>query len=115
MIKFAELDSNSNVVNVVISTDAGISAIPGVFVKVDLVNNPGRGDAHIGGSYNKDADKFIAPRPYPSWTLDEDTLEWNAPSVKPNNGKLYFWDEADLSWVELVEVEIDLPGQNPVN
>jgi len=115
MIKFAEIDNDSRVVNIVLSTDAGISAIPGIFIKVDLINNPNRGDAHIGGSYNKDADKFIAPKPYPSWELDENTLEWNAPEVKPNDGKIYMWDENDLSWIEIEEIEIPLPGQNPVN
>lgn len=114
MIKFAELDNNNKVINVVISTDAGISAIPGIFIKVDLVNSPNRGDAHIGGSYDKDADKFIAPKPWPSWILNENTLEWDSPVAKPSDEKIYMWDENNMSWIELEEVEIPLPGQNPV-
>ena len=114
MIKFAELDNENKVVNIVLATDASISSIPGVFIKVDLNNIPQRGDAHIGGEYNFEADKFIAPRPYPSWSLNEDTLVWDAPVAKPNNGSIYMWDEPNTSWIELEEVEIDLPGQNPV-
>lgn len=114
MIKFAELDNDNKVVNVILATDASISALPGIFIKVDLVNNPNRGDAHIGGEYNKDKDKFIAPKPYPSWNLDETTLEWKAPVAKPNDESMYMWDEQTESWIELEEVDIPLPGQNPI-
>ena len=114
MIKFAELDNNNKVINIVLATDASVASLPGIFMKVDLVNNPNRGDAHIGGEYNKDADKFIAPKPYPSWSLNENTLEWDAPVAKPNNDSIYMWDEPTTSWIEIEEIEIPLPGQNPV-
>lgn len=114
MIKFAELDNNNKVINIIVATDASISTLPGVFVKVDLVNNASRRDAHIGGEYNSLQDKFIAPKPYPSWSLNEDTLEWDAPVAKPDNGSIYMWDESTTSWIELEQVEINLPGQNPV-
>jgi len=42
---------------------------------------------------------FYAPQPYPSWTLNTQTYEWQAPVPYPNDGKVYVWDEFTLSWV----------------
>ena len=42
---------------------------------------------------------FYAPQPYSSWTLNTQTYEWQAPVPYPNDGKVYDWDEATLSWV----------------
>ena len=57
--------------------------------------------AGIGYTYDAERDAFIAPQPFPSWTLDEDTCLWNAPTAKPDDGKLYRWDEATSAWVEV--------------
>ena len=56
--------------------------------------------AFIGGVYDAERDAFIAPQPYNSWTLNEDTCNWVSPVPYPSDGKLYFWDEATLGWVE---------------
>lgn len=37
-------------------------------------------------------------KPYPSWTFNENTVEWEAPVPYPNDGKLYNWDEESQSW-----------------
>jgi len=42
---------------------------------------------------------FYAPQPYPSWTLNTQTYEWQAPVPYPNDEKVYVWDESTLSWV----------------
>lgn len=39
--------------------------------------------------------------PYPSWTLHESESYWVAPVVYPTDGKMYDWDEATLSWIEV--------------
>lgn len=57
--------------------------------------------AGIGFEYRPDLDAFIAPNPFPSWTLNEDTCLWEAPTTKPTNNKQYTWDEATISWVEI--------------
>jgi hypothetical protein len=57
--------------------------------------------AGIGYTYDVDRDAFIAPSPFPSWVLDEDTCLWNAPTAHPDDGKVYYWDEATLAWVEV--------------
>lgn len=56
--------------------------------------------AGIGYTYHADIDAFVAPQPFPSWTLGDDA-KWQAPVQMPNDGKLYFWDEPALSWAEI--------------
>lgn len=57
---------------------------------------------YAGIGYTFDGIGFAAPQPYASWTLDTDTYVWNAPTPMPTDGKRYAWDEATLSWVEVV-------------
>jgi hypothetical protein len=55
--------------------------------------------AGIGFTYNQQKDAFIPPCDYPSWTLNEETCLWEAPSPYPNDGKFYVWDENQKTWV----------------
>jgi len=55
--------------------------------------------AAIGYIYDKAIDAFIHPKPYPSWVLNLNTAQWEAPVPYPNDGGTYVWDEATLSWV----------------
>jgi len=57
--------------------------------------------AGIGMVYDKTRDAFIAPKPFDSWTLDEDTCLWEAPTPMPTDGNRYEWDEPTLSWKEI--------------
>jgi hypothetical protein len=52
--------------------------------------------AGVGYTYNKTLDGFIPPKPFASWTLNEDTCLWNAPVARPEG--VYFWNEETLSW-----------------
>jgi hypothetical protein len=56
--------------------------------------------AGIGYTYRSDIDAFTAPQPYASWTLNEDA-QWQAPTAMPTNDKMYSWDEATTSWIEI--------------
>ena len=58
--------------------------------------------AGIGYTYDETRDAFIAPKPFNSWILNEDTCLWEAPVARPVDGKLYNWNEQTLSW-DLVE------------
>jgi hypothetical protein len=58
--------------------------------------------AGIGYTYDEDRDAFIAPKPFNSWILNEDTCIWNAPVVYPNDSELYSWNELTLAW-DLIE------------
>lgn len=58
--------------------------------------------AGIGYTYDSVRDAFIPPSPFPSWTLNEDTCLWSAPTAMPTDGKMYAWDEPTTAWVEVV-------------
>lgn len=63
---------------------------------------PLRGNfAGIGFTYDRQNDVFYAPQPYSSWTLNQSTWLWEAPTPMPQDGKLYKWDEPTTSWVEV--------------
>ena len=55
--------------------------------------------AGIGFKYDVNLDAFIAPKPYPSWFLNEETCRWEAPVPYPNDNQLYSWDETTKSWL----------------
>ena len=55
-----------------------------------------------GYTYDKTRDAFIEPKLYPSWELNEDTCQWNAPTIRPDDDKHYRWDEENQAW-DLVE------------
>ena len=107
MIKYAELDSNDNVVNIMMTTEAQISLMTGIFVKYGTEDTASRGEAIISGTYNRIKDKFISPKPYPSWVLN-DSDEWDSPVERPNPGIPHMWDEQNQVWVQLEQIEIDL-------
>jgi len=56
--------------------------------------------AGIGHTYDAGRDAFIAPKPYDSWTLNEDTCIWEAPVPYPEEG-VHTWDEEAGKWVEM--------------
>lgn len=55
--------------------------------------------AGIGFTYDPDRDAFISPKPFPSWTLDEETCWWEPPVSYPTDGGLWDWDETNQEWV----------------
>ena len=55
--------------------------------------------AGIGYKYDAVADVFIAPQPYPSWSLNAN-FDWQAPTPRPGEGDWY-WNEKKLSWIEI--------------
>lgn len=57
--------------------------------------------AGIGYTYNEEADVFVQPQPYPSWSLDINH-DWQPPTAKPEG--LYYWNEETLTWVSFLDV-----------
>ena len=62
--------------------------------------------AGIGYSYNEELDAFIAPSPFESWILNEETADWESP-VGPAPAlteeeiaslSFYVWDEENGEW-----------------
>jgi hypothetical protein len=57
--------------------------------------------AGIGYYYDSIRDAFIPPKPFPSWTLNEDTCLWQSPIPIPNDDKTYTWNEETGNWIEI--------------
>lgn len=64
--------------------------------------------AGIGYTYDSINDVFYSERPLDmhgqvcnSWTIGAPTWLWNPPIPYPTDGKMYGWDEATQSWVEI--------------
>ena len=56
--------------------------------------------AGLGYTYDAERDAFIAPQPFPSWTLNEDTCLWVSPVPMPDDGNVYYWDEATQAYCQ---------------
>jgi len=54
--------------------------------------------AGIGYTYDSGRDAFIPPKPYPSWTLNEDTCLWDCPVAMPTEGGPFTWNEETQTW-----------------
>ena len=57
-----------------------------------------------GFRYDGLGDVFIAPQPFPSWTLDTN-YDWQPPMPMPEfteNHLSIYWDENTTSWVEVM-------------
>lgn len=124
MAHWAEIDENNTVVRVLVtsndSPDEGfswlVSRLGGTWIKTSYNTSGGehrkggeplrKNFAGVGYSYDPDRDAFIAPKPFQSWVLNEDTCLWQAPSPRPDDGKLYDWDEEAGAWVEVIEEEV---------
>lgn len=121
MAHFAEVDSNNVVVRVLVVGDeqehrgqeflANDLGLGGNWVKTSYNTQGGvhtnggtpfrKNYAGIGYTYDAGRDAFIPPKPFNSWTLDEDTCLWNAPVAYPTDGGIYTWNEDNQSWDEV--------------
>ena len=54
--------------------------------------------AGIGYTYDEGRDAFIAPKPFNSWVLNEETCNWEAPVAKPDDENKYIWSEENQQW-----------------
>jgi hypothetical protein len=104
MAHFAEIDNDNIVQRVIVSEQNFINsgAVGDSFrwVQTSYNNNFRKNFAGKGYTYDKTRDAFIAPKPYPSWLLDDDTCQWEAPTAypDPDNDRIYFWDEENTEW-----------------
>jgi len=114
MAHFAKLDENNNVIavhvvnNDVITIDgveseqAGIDFLTNLhghskWKQTSYNSNFRKQYCGVGFYYDEIKNIFVAPKPYDSWFLD-DNSDWQAPIQKPENGN-WFWNEETLSWV----------------
>ncbi len=54
--------------------------------------------AGVGFTYDQTRDAFIPPRPFSSWTVNEETCVWEAPVAYPDDGERYSWNEKTQQW-----------------
>ena len=113
MAHYAFLDNNNVVTEVItgideteliegLDTETWYGNFRGQVCKRTSYNNNYRKNyAGIDYTYDAERDAFIAPKPFNSWVLDEDTCRWQAPTPMPTDGKRYYWSEDDLSWREI--------------
>ena len=124
MAHFAEIDENGIVLRVLVVDNAQESngqdflantlGLGGTWVKTSyntvggVHTNGGtplrKNYAGIGYTYDSDRDAFIPPKPFASWTLNEDSCLWEAPVAMPTDGERYTWNEETTSW-DLVPTE----------
>lgn len=131
MAHWAELDENNVVTRVTVGSnddlDEGyqwlIDNLGGRWIKTsyntyagkrvdpetrESTNEPGfrKNYAGIGYTYDEDLDAFIPPKPFPSWVLDEETCQWDAPVPLPEGAiKLACeWNEAEVAWIQTHEL-----------
>lgn len=98
MSNYAKINENNIVDNVIVCDDYNISSLPGVYVK----ETEDTGSASVGFTWNKEKNKFIKLQPYGSWTLNEDSCEWEPPVARPSAPWKGYWDEESQEWIELV-------------
>jgi hypothetical protein len=55
--------------------------------------------AGIGYIYDSTRDAFYAPKPFTSWSLNDETCLWEAPVAMPTDDKQYVWDEPTKTWI----------------
>lgn len=57
--------------------------------------------AGVGYTYDRTRDAFIPPKPFESWTLNEETCLWEPPVKYPEDNKFYSWNEEQQKWIEV--------------
>ena len=108
MSHWAEIDSNNKVIRVLVgdnnASDEGeafMKSLGGRWVKTSYNGNIRKNYAGIGYEYRSGIDAFVAPQPYPSWSLDVDA-KWQPPTPYPTDDKMYSWNEETTEWTEVV-------------
>ena len=104
MAHFAQIDGSNVVLRVIVVDNAHeadganwcSNFLGGTWVQTSYNDNIRKNFAGIGYTYDAGRDAFVAPKPYPSWALDEATWQWQAPVVQPEGP--HRWNEATQNW-----------------
>jgi hypothetical protein len=111
MAHFAEIDEQGIVKQVLVVPDeqehrgqdflANDLKLGGTWIQTSYNHKIRKQYAGIGFKYDAKADVFIAPQPFPSWSLD-DNHDWQAPVPRPEDDVMYAWNEEQLDWEPIV-------------
>jgi hypothetical protein len=104
MAHFAKIDNSNIVTELIVSEkdfiNSGSVGDEFLWIQTSYNGSFRKNYAGIGYTYDGTRDAFIPSQPYSSWTLNEDTCRWDAPTPIPEDGKMYSWDEETTSWKE---------------
>lgn len=108
MAHFAQV-KNGIVLRVIVAEqdfiDSGAVGDPANWVQTSYNAKEGDGlrknYAGVGYIYDKTLDAFLPPKPFDSWSLDQEKGIWNPPTESPKDGKIHEWDEITTSWKEV--------------
>lgn len=118
MAHFAELNQNNIVKQVIVVSNFDTSDNNGVetesigiafcqklfgshtkWKQTSYNGNIRKRHAGIGMLYHQEIDAFVIQQPYPSWTLNTETAEWEAPVAYPETEtETYQWNEENQTW-----------------
>lgn len=109
MAHFAELDDNNLVIRVLVVSNeleqrgaeflANDLGLGGKWIQTSYNAKFRKNFAGVGFYYDEELDAFIAPKPFDSWILDNETCQWKAPIPYPNDNLIYYWNEEKGEWV----------------
>jgi hypothetical protein len=117
MAHFAELDSANQVTRVIVVNNSigdesqGVEFCKSLFgadthwVQTSYNSSFRKHYAGIGFTYDAVSDAFIPPKPFDSWSLDQD-CNWQPPVEYPADGNLYTWSETDQTWIFMMAAEV---------
>ena len=96
---YAKINTENIVENIIVCDEDNINTQQGKHVKVtDLTKIAGP-----GYFYNSENNKFIAPKPFDSWTLNEN-FDWVSPVGDSPSG-MHVWNEESQEWVAVIPQE----------
>ena len=105
MTHFVKIESTNTVTEGIVAEqdfiNSGAVGDSFLWVQTSYNHNFRKQFAGVGYTYDKVNDVFISPKPFPSWTLDA-SFDWQPPTAKPDDDKLYNWNEDTKSWDENV-------------
>jgi len=102
MNRYAELDENNTVINILVFDNFDTPATFNLAGRWQFIEN--ERPAGFGYTFRETHSEFpngvfIKMQPYPSWTLNETTLVWEPPvAAPPDTGINYYWNEKNVSW-----------------
>lgn len=99
---FAQLDKNKIVQRVIVadSLEWCVEALGGVWIET-FIDDDTKNYAGRGYSYHEDKGNFSSPKPFESWTLNQE-LKWEAPVQLPKGATFddVKWEETTQTWVD---------------
>lgn len=115
MAHFAEISTTNDVIQVIVVADQdcqdengveqesiGIEfcqrLLGGIWLQTSYNGRIRKNYAAVGGKYIPEADAFVSPQPFPSWSINNETGQWEPPIPQPDLDGQWIWDEATQTW-----------------